>query len=102
MFGSSCSESLCCENVFAGRLQRRQQHRSLTRSLIGFEEANEETRNEHNTMSYECTRILLNDINSMTIQRGYHVISLRRLTDVYHHARGRELTSVSTAPEARG
>ena len=32
--------------------------------------ANEETRNEHNTMSYECTRILLNDTNSMTIQRG--------------------------------
>ena len=26
---------------------------------------------------------------------------MRRLTDVYHHARGRELRSVSTAPEAR-
>ena len=26
----------------------------------------------------------------------------RRLADVYHHARGRELTGVSTSPEARG
>ena len=34
--------------------------------------------------------------------RGSRVIMMmRRLTDVYHHARGRELTSVSTAPEAR-
>ena len=29
------------------------------------------------------------------------MMMMRRLTDVYHHARGRELTSVSTAPEAR-
>ena len=65
MFGSSCSESLCYENVLVGRLQRQQQHWSLTGSLIGFEEGN-----EHNTMSYECTRVLLNDTNSMTIQRG--------------------------------
>ena len=34
-----------------------------------FKEANEETRNEHNTMSYECTRILLNYTIGMTIQR---------------------------------
>ena len=35
--------------------------------------------------------------------RGSRVImmKMRRLTDVYHHARGRELTSVSTAPEAQ-
>ena len=37
--------------------------------------------------------------------RGSRVIMMmtmmRRLTDVYHHARGRELTSVSTAPEAQ-
>ena len=43
---------------------------SLTGSLIGVEEANKETRNEHNTMSYECTRILLNNTNSITIQQG--------------------------------
>ena len=42
----------------------------INRVVNSFEEANEETRNEHNTMSYECTRILLNDTNSMTIQRG--------------------------------
>ena len=33
--------------------------------------------------------------------RGSRVM-MRRLTDIYHHARGRELTSVSTAPKARG
>ena len=42
---------------------------SLTGSLIGFEEAKEETRNEHKTMSYECTRILLNNTNSMDTTR---------------------------------
>ena len=29
------------------------------------------------------------------------MIMMRRLTDVYHHTRGRELRGVSTAPEAR-
>ena len=55
---------------------------SLTGSLIGFEEANEETRNEHNTMSYECTRILLNDTIGMTI---LYLTEATPESGVWHH-----------------
>ena len=42
----------------------------INRVINRVRRGKEETRNEHNTMSYECSRILLNDTIGMTIQRG--------------------------------
>ena len=42
----------------------------INRVITEIKGPNEETRNEQNTVSYECTRILLNNTNSMAIQYG--------------------------------
>ena len=44
--------------------------------------------------AYEC-------LHRARGSRVMMMMMMRRLTDVYHHARGRELRGVSTAPEAR-
>ena len=76
--------------------------------MTEIKEPNEETRNEQNTISYECTRIFIEqhkqhddttwgacNITTTTTMK----MKMRQLADVDHHARGRELRGVSTSPE---
>ena len=81
---------------------------SLTWLLIEIKGANEESRNdivrvntyfiEQHKQHDDTTRVACNITKTATMM----MMMMMRLVDVDHHARCRELRSVSTSPEVRG
>ena len=71
-------------------MRRRETNRTLYRTSAHVFLLNKQQQQHGDTIWVAC-----NITTTMTMK-------MRRLADVDHHARGRELRGVSTSPEARG